>query len=352
MEYAGSYALYNYRLAPGTTPGLPFDYSSLRLIRAFEHGLDPTSSEAGFVLVHVAMVQHSGPLVSGCVGALSSLADLKSSPNQRAAFNDSLAQVVTAMQKVNAVMNTMWARSKPGSYTSFRTFIFGITSQTMFPRGVLYTGVAPERLSFRGESGANDSMVPLMDNLLQLSMPATPLTDILKDFRSYRPGNHREFLEWVAQTAAALDLKGFAAADRQSAKVYMQALDQVREFRWRHWCFTREYILKQSKYSRATGGSPIVTWLPNQLMAVLDGMVEAGQWCGAELVGSHGPGLEEVHANESGEEKKGDAQVQWKDGASRDAQVEEMLEMAASQKLSLEREVKKYCAERGPDSST
>lgn len=34
----------------------------------------------------------------------------------------------------------MWNRSKPGSYTSFRTFIFGITSQTMFPNGVLYEG--------------------------------------------------------------------------------------------------------------------------------------------------------------------------------------------------------------------
>ena len=50
MEYAGSYALYNYRLVE---PAKGLEYSNLRLIRAFEHGLDPTSSEAGFVLVHV-----------------------------------------------------------------------------------------------------------------------------------------------------------------------------------------------------------------------------------------------------------------------------------------------------------
>ena len=53
----------------------------------------------------------------------------------------------------------MWAKSKPGDYTSFRTFIFGITSQSMFPHGVIYEGVSEEPLSFRGESGANDSMV-------------------------------------------------------------------------------------------------------------------------------------------------------------------------------------------------
>jgi indoleamine 2,3-dioxygenase len=55
----------------------------------------------------------------------------------------------------------MWGKSKPGDYTSFRTFIFGITSQSMFPHGVIYEGVSEEPMSFRGESGANDSMVSL-----------------------------------------------------------------------------------------------------------------------------------------------------------------------------------------------
>jgi indoleamine 2,3-dioxygenase len=42
---------------------------------------------------------------------------------------------------------------------SFRTFIFGITSQSMFPNGVVYEGLNNnEPMSFRGESGANDSM--------------------------------------------------------------------------------------------------------------------------------------------------------------------------------------------------
>lgn len=53
----------------------------------------------------------------------------------------------------------MWKKSKPNDYTSFRTFIFGITKQSMFPHGVVYEGVSEEPMSFRGESGANDSMV-------------------------------------------------------------------------------------------------------------------------------------------------------------------------------------------------
>lgn len=90
-------------------------------------------------------------------------------------------------------------------------------------------------------------------------MPETPLTDILKDFRQYRPGNHREFLESVRDCAEASCVKDFALDDSISAALYLQALDQVRDFRWRHWCFTREYILKKTSHPTATGGSPIVT---------------------------------------------------------------------------------------------
>jgi indoleamine 2,3-dioxygenase len=202
MEYAGSYALYNYHLA-NTSPDrniLTTPPSNIRLIRAFEHGLDPSSSEAGFVLVHIEMVRHSGPLIAGavgCIDAASSSSGLQD--RDRAALNMGLASVLGAMRRVNATMETMWARSRPTEYTSFRTFIFGITSQSMFPDGVVYEGVEElggKPVSFRGESGANDSMVPLVDNLLGVTMPATPLTEILRDFRRYRPGEHRGFLEW------------------------------------------------------------------------------------------------------------------------------------------------------------
>lgn len=80
MEYAGSYALFNWRLED---PKLGMEYSNLRLIRAFEHGLDHSSSEAGFVLVHVDMVKHSGTLVEGAVNALAACENA-----DRKAFNE------------------------------------------------------------------------------------------------------------------------------------------------------------------------------------------------------------------------------------------------------------------------
>ncbi|KAF9739802.1 elongation factor Tu GTP binding domain-containing protein [Paraphaeosphaeria minitans] len=308
MEYAGSYALFNYRLQD---PDKGLDYDNLRLIRAFEHGLDPSSSEAGFVLVHIAMVKESGPLVKGTVEVLESCI-----AKDRERFDDGLRKVVDGLKNVNAVMNTMWNRSKPQSYTHFRTFIFGITSQSMFPNGVIYEGVSEEPMSFRGESGANDSMIPLCDNLLQIKMPPTPLTEILEDFRQYRPGNHREFLEAVRGCAEASGVRDFALSSPISAALYLQALNEVRDFRWRHWCFTREYILKRTMHPTATGGSPIVTWLPNQLQAVLEQMVDTGVYC----KGVHGVG--------------------------------DMMEMASSQRETLKKEVAKYCSEGGVSTTT
>lgn len=43
----------------------------------------------------------------------------------------------------------------------------------------------------------------------------------------------------------------------------------MREFRHRHWQFTRSYIINNSDYSVATGGSNILRYLPNNLAATL-----------------------------------------------------------------------------------
>lgn len=132
----------------------------------------------------------------------------------------------------------------------------------MFPDGVIYEGVSEQPVSHRGESGANDSMVPLGDNLLQITelMPENPLTSVLRDFRSYRPTNHRDFLEFVQDKAKHVGLKDFAMKDANSAAVYLSNIDQIRAFRHRHWNFTKEYIIKHTSHPVATGGSPIITW--------------------------------------------------------------------------------------------
>ncbi|KAF2857460.1 hypothetical protein K470DRAFT_273277 [Piedraia hortae CBS 480.64] len=309
MAYAQAYTLYNYRFANAAV-GYD-DYKNLRLIRAFERGLDPSSSEAGFVLTHVDMVKHSPGLVKGAVDLLKATESDKHEQAQEA-----LDMLHETMNDVEDSMETMWGHSKPKDYLKYRTFIFGITNQSMFPDGVVYEGEnggCP--MDFRGESGANDSMIPLLDGLLQIPMPSNPLTDILKDFRNYRPRPHRDFLATVREQAEKLNVRGFCSSDVASTVRYLRLLNHVRSFRWRHWTFTREYIIKYTKHPTATGGSPIIRWLPNQLTAVMDLMCEI--WDGIKI----------------------------KDGI--DKTTVAMMDEVSDQRIKLAKEVQKYCQERG-----
>ena len=317
MSYAASYALYNYYLEEPASGAA--EYFNLRLIRAFENGLDPKSSEAGFILTHVHMVQETGPLISSAVSLLKTI---EQNPEDLSAAQSAFHTMLNAMDKVEAAMEAMWSHSLPKEYTSYRTFIFGITNQSMFPDGVVYEGENDDRpMFFRGESGANDSIIPLLDHILEVPMPKNPLTDILVDFRNYRPQPHRQFLAYMTSKAAEVGVRQHCTREPELAQLYLMLLDHVRSFRWRHWLFAREYIIKQSKHPTATGGSPIVTWLPNQLMAVMDLM-------------------EDVYA-----------QSVLKQTPNNDVQdakfVKGLMQNVTYQKVKLQKEVRKYCEERG-----
>ena len=41
-------------------------------------------------------------------------------------------------------------------------------------------------------------------------------------------------------------------------------------FRHQHWVMVKKYIIDNTKYPKATGGTPITTWLPNQIGACLE----------------------------------------------------------------------------------
>jgi len=95
-----------------------------------------------------------------------------------------------------------------------------------------------------------------------------------------RPPNQRTYIASVEVRATRAHVKDFAFADPRSLALYILNVDQVsrggflqhdpdltnhvqiREFRDRHWRFTKEYIIRRSSYGVATGGSPILQYLP------------------------------------------------------------------------------------------
>lgn len=90
-------------------------------------------------------------------------------------------------------------------------------------------------------------------------MPETPLTKILHEFRAYRPLPHREFLTYIREKSEAIGVQKYAVQDSETAVLFLRTLNHIRSFRWRHWLFAREYIIRRTPHPTATGGSPIVT---------------------------------------------------------------------------------------------
>ena len=261
MEYNSCYGLNNwYRL--DKKKGIEIYNTAIH--RTFIN----IKSEHGFINVHVAINQHSPTLIKAGVDMLSACSE-----NNRELFDKNLSLIKDVMSFMNYEFERMYIESTPQDYNIFRTFIMGITNQPMFKEGVVYEGCFENKPQFyRGESGANDNIIPFVDNIIEITgfMPNNPLTEILRDFRSYRPMKHQEFLAWTENYAKSINVIEYAKKNNNSLFALLEVANQNRIFRHRHWNLTNMYIIGYSKHPVATGGSPITTYLSNQLVVVCD----------------------------------------------------------------------------------
>ena len=92
--------------------------------------------------------------------------------------------------------------------------------------------------------------------------------------RQYRPQDHQEYIEYNKEMSEILNLKGLVKEDANCSLAFLKNLNCVRLFRRKHWNLTKKYIIENTKHPVATGGTPITTWLPNQLGATLENMEE------------------------------------------------------------------------------
>jgi indoleamine 2,3-dioxygenase len=68
--------------------------------------------------------------------------------------------------------------------------------------GVVYEGVEEYNgkiMAFRGETGAQDSIIPAMDSALGLEYPRNSLTEYLFELRDYRPYHHQKYINELRQ---------------------------------------------------------------------------------------------------------------------------------------------------------
>ena len=179
-----------------------------------------------------------------------------------------LELILNTMEKINERRKTMWSASNPVNYNNFRAFIMGIKGNTdIFGPGVKYDGSDNQELrTYRGQSGSQDDIIPTVDIFTGLFKfyPDNILTQYLLDMRTYRPKPVQNFLSDLEQNHI-----NFIELKDDELKILYKILEQVHNFRNGHWMFVQKYIMANTKYNVATGGTPITTWIPNQIEAVI-----------------------------------------------------------------------------------
>ena len=262
IDYHYSYSLGNF-IKIDKSKG--YEWENLAMAAKFS-GMD---DERGFIMLHVDINQHSPELVGSILDYLKA--------DEEKSVNLSLSKCLSAMKKINERRQVMWQASRWKHYNDFRVFIMGIKgNDEIFGDGVIYEGVSDKPVQYRGQTGAQDNIIPTADIFTGVIgyYPTNDLTKYLLDLRSYRPKCIQNFLsdikDEMGDNRLFNNLK--ESENEEGFCLLLQILDEIYYFRNGHWQFVQKYIMANTKYAKATGGTPIISWIPNQITAVLNYM--------------------------------------------------------------------------------
>ena len=154
-------------------------------------------------------------------------------------------------------------------YHRVRPYIFGWKNNPDLKNGVIYEGCFEDKPQFyRGETGAQSSIVPTMDALFNVSHEKDELRDYLDEMRGYMPPAHRQLIEYVEKYS---NLKSFIKDNKHIEDLYNESLVEISAFRTQHLQYAADYIHKQNTKStlfgsggsvvRGTGGTPFMKYL-------------------------------------------------------------------------------------------
>jgi len=259
LSYA-SYVLDNWRRVDSHNP---IEVGNIVLLQNFLGGQD----EEWFVLIHVAIEAAAGAALEAIVAAQRAVVDEE--PERVA---DSLATIARAVEAMNKILLRMPERCDPYVYfRRVRPYIHGWANQPSIPSGVVYEGVedyAGKAQKFRGETGAQSSIIPALDAVLGLTHAEDMLRSYLNEMRDYMPPGHRAFIEAVE---AGPSVRQYVMRHRKARPTlrdaYNAAIDGVCRFRSTHLEYAHSYINKQSRAdarnpnSIGTGGTPFIPYL-------------------------------------------------------------------------------------------
>ena len=259
LSYA-SYALHNWRRI---NPQRGIELGNIALLQNFLGGID----EEWFILVHIDIENKAG-------AALPLLLQ-----GQKAATDGDSPLLLKILQSIAAILEPMYAvlERMPEHcdpyiyYNRVRPYINGWKQNPAIPNGLLYEGVteyAGVPQQFRGETGAQSSLIPSLDAFLGVSQGEDPLKLHLNEMRTYMPPKHRSFIETLEQNSTVRAYVRNTMATTPELKVaYNSCVTWIERFRLKHLEYAANYIDKQKQTDPGnptkfgTGGTPFMAYL-------------------------------------------------------------------------------------------
>ncbi len=255
LSYA-SYALHNWYLI---NPSEPIVLGNIALLQNFLGGMD----EEWFILIHVDIEEKAKTALQALFPVLD--AAQKKSSDEVFSY---LRQIADSLEAMCTTLDRMPERCDPYIYYHrVRPYIHAWKNNPALPDGLIYEDCFDNKpQQFRGETGAQSSIIPALDHVLGITHQKDELRVYLQEMRDYMPFEHRAFLDDLEKLEP---VRTFVARshDERLKTVYNQCVDLITRFRSTHLLYASKYIHKQSQDSSAnphaigTGGTPFMKYL-------------------------------------------------------------------------------------------
>ena len=223
--------------------------------------------EDWFVTIHVCIEHAANKAIQS---AFNIALNTETSDCDGKVLLDELTSIKEAMLEVNHIFRKMPEKCDPYIYYHrVRPYIFGWKNNPALPDGLVYESCFDEKPQFfRGETGAQSSIVPTLDALLNVVHERDELREYLDEMKSYMPPSHRELIKFIEDTSK---VKEQVSSNKMLMELYDDCCQEISIFRSQHLRYAADYIHNQSTKStlfgsggskvRGTGGTPFMKYL-------------------------------------------------------------------------------------------
>lgn len=240
-----SYSLNNWKK---TDSSKDVELGNIELLQNFIDLYD----ENWFILIHVDIERKASLAIAAAINAISSA--------KEGSLGYLCLDLGTINRSLKMMINTL---KRMPEHCSLDIYHQRVRPWIKYFENVTYEGVEEfggKPKSFRGETGAQSSIMPFLEAALGLTHEESVLTQHLRTMRLYMPTRHQLLIKAVETTS---NIRKFIvrSGSEELKEAYNECLERMFEFRDIHFGYAHSYIHQKTADPKGTGGTIFMPWL-------------------------------------------------------------------------------------------